>query len=157
MSRPRTTLPGQPRLSHAHRRLANPDGGMISAFVAVAMVGLLVVLGLGLDPGLAFAVKVHALGQAEEAARAGAQQIDLTTYRTTGAVVLDPAAAEIAAEHFLAAEGATGTATATTTQVSVTVTTTYRTTIWQVIGIHTVAVQATGTAVPHPNFAAGTP
>ena len=38
---------------------ARPDAGMISAFVAVAMVGVFAVLGLGLDPGLAFADKVE--------------------------------------------------------------------------------------------------
>lgn len=124
------------------------DAGMISAFVLAAMVGLMAVVGLALDPGEAYAAKIRAIGQAQEAARAGAQQINLTVYRTTGALQLDPAAAERAAQQYLTAEGATGTATATTGQVTVTITTAYRTQLWQLVGVDTIAVHATGTATP---------
>jgi len=121
---------------------------MVSAFVLAALVGLMAVVGLALDPGEAYAAKIRAIGQAEEAARAGAQQINLTVYRTTGALQLDPSAAEQAAQRYLAAEGATGTATATTAQVTVAITTSYRTQLWQLVGVKTIAVHATGTATP---------
>ncbi len=124
------------------------EEGMVSAFVLAAMIGLFAVVSLGLDPGEAYAAKIRAIGQAEEAARAGAQQIDLTAYRTSGILQLDPAAAEQAAQRFLTAEGETGTVTATTNQVSVTITTAYRTQLWQLVGVDTIAVHATGTAVP---------
>ncbi|MDT0263606.1 hypothetical protein [Jatrophihabitans lederbergiae] len=124
------------------------DEGMVSAFLLAAMIGLFAVVGLGLDPGEAYAAKIKAIGQAEEAARAGAQQLDLLTYRATGVLQLDPVAAEQAAQRFLTAEGQSGTVIATTTRVTVTITTSYRTQLWHLAGIDTIAVHATGTAIP---------
>jgi hypothetical protein len=128
------------------------DTGMVSVFVLAAMTGLLVITGLGLDPGLAFAAKVDALGQAEQAARAGAEQINLTLYRTSGRLQLDPTAAQTAARRFLAAEHAAGTVTVTGNRVTVIVTATYRTHLWALIHVDTITVHATGTAVPHPTI-----
>ncbi|MEO6701510.1 MAG: hypothetical protein ABI140_03910 [Jatrophihabitantaceae bacterium] len=121
---------------------------MVSAFLLAAMIGLFAVVGLGLDPGEAYATKIKAIGQAEEAARAGAQQIDLTTYRNTGVLQLDPVAAQQAAQGFLTAQGQTGTVTATTTRVTVTILTGYRTQLWHLVGVDTITVHAAGTAVP---------
>ncbi len=134
----------------ALRQRVAGDEGMVSAFLLATMIGLFAVAGLGLDPGEAYAAKIKAIGQAEEAARAGAQQLDLTTYRTTGTLQLDPAAAEQAAQRFLTAQhlAGTGTVTATTTRMSVTITTGYRTQLWQLAGVDTITVHATGTAVP---------
>ena len=136
------------------RQRVGADEGMVSAFLLAAMIGLFAVVGLGLDPGEAYATKIKAIGQAEEAARAGAQQIDLTTYRATGTLQLDPVAAEQAAQRFLTAEGQTGTVTATTTRVTVTITTGYRTQLWHLAGIDTIAVHATGTAIPQRGITA---
>jgi hypothetical protein len=130
---------------------------MISAFVLAAMVGLMAVVGLALDPGEAYAAKIRAIGQAEEAARAGAQQINLTLYRTTGALVLDPAAARQAAQQYLAAEGVRGTASATTAEVIVTITTSYRTQLWQLVGVDTIPIHASGTATPQLGITAPEP
>lgn len=128
-------------------RLAG-DAGMVSAFVLAAMIGLVAVVGLALDPGEAFAAKIRAIGQAEEAARGGAQQINLTVYRTSGTLQLDPAAAEQAAHRFLTAEHLAGTVTATTARVTVTITTIYRTRLWQLVGVDTIPVHGSGSAVP---------
>ncbi len=130
------------------RQRVGADEGMVSAFLLATMIGLFAVAGLGLDPGEAYAAKIKAIGQAEEAARAGAQQIDLTTYRTTGTLQLDPVAAEQAAQRFLTAEGQAGIVTATVTRVSVSITTGYRTQLWHLAGVDTITVHATGTAVP---------
>lgn len=78
--------------------------------------GLLLLAGLVLDGGLALAAKVQAIDEAQEAARTGAQQLDLATYRATGQVVLDSAAAEHAARTYLAA---TGNPQATTAEIQV--------------------------------------
>lgn len=130
------------------REAVSGDAGMISAFVLAAMIGLMALVGLSLDPGEAYAAKIRAIGQAEEAARAGAQQINLTVYRTTGTLQLDPAAARQAAQQYLTAEGMRGTATATIARVTVTITTAYRTQLWQLVGVDTIAVHATGSALP---------
>jgi hypothetical protein len=124
------------------------DAGMISAFVVAMMLGLFAVLGLGLDPGLALASKVQAIGQAQQAARAGAQQIDLTTYRTTGKLQLDPDAAVTAAQHFLGVEHAVGHVAVAGNTVTVTITAHYRTQLWALIGVDTITVHATGSATP---------
>lgn len=121
---------------------------MISAFVLALLLGLLTVVGLALDPGLALAAKLQALGQAEEAARAGAQQIDLRAYRTTGTLRLDPTHAAAAARRFLTQEHATGAVHVTDNTVTVTITAGYRTQLWRLVGISTLTVHATGVAQP---------
>jgi len=143
---------GRTRWTSLRLRMAG-DEGMVSAFLLAAMIGLFAVVGLGLDPGQAYAAKIKAIGQAEEAARAGARQLDLTTYRNTGVLQLDPVAAEQAAQRFLTIEGQTGTVTATT-RVTVTITTGYRTQLWHLAGIDTIAVHATGTATPQRGITA---
>jgi hypothetical protein len=121
---------------------------MISAFLLAAMIGLMAVVGLGLDPGEAYAAKIRAIGQAEAAARAGAQQINLTLYRTTGTLQLNPAAARQTAQQYLTAEHVTGTASATTARVTVRITTAYRTQLWQLVGVDSIGVHASGSALP---------
>lgn len=69
------------------------DEGRVTAFVVVLVTAILALAGLTLDGGLALAAKVRANGEAEAAARAGAQAIDLTAYRNTGAMQLIPAQA----------------------------------------------------------------
>ena len=55
---------------------------------------LVLMIGLVLDGGLTLAARERALGEAQEAARAGAQAVNLATYRQDGNLVLDPAQAE---------------------------------------------------------------
>jgi hypothetical protein len=124
------------------------EEGRVSAFVVVLMLGLLALAGLGLDGGLALAAKVRATGQAESAARAGAQAIDLAAYRATGALRLIPAHADDLAHHYLAEIGATGTVTATTDTVTVFVTTSQRTQLLSLIGIPTISAHGNGAAHP---------
>ncbi|WP_439382132.1 pilus assembly protein TadG-related protein [Amycolatopsis lexingtonensis] len=124
------------------------EEGRVSAFVVVLMAGLLALAGLGLDGGLALAAKVRATGQAESAARAGAQAIDLAAYRETGALRLIPADADAFARTYLAGVGATGTVTATVDTVSVTVTTSRRTQLLSLIGIPSIGAHGSGSAHP---------
>ncbi|MGW5721921.1 pilus assembly protein TadG-related protein [Amycolatopsis sp. NPDC003865] len=124
------------------------EEGRVSAFVVVLMLGLLALAGLGLDGGLALAAKVRATGQAESAARAGAQAIDLAAYRATGALRLVPADADAFARRYLAGIGATGTVTATVDTVTVTVTTSQRTQLLSLIGIPAIGAHGGGAAHP---------
>ena len=72
------------------RRLGDEEAGMVTAFVVIFTFALLVMAGLVLDGGLALAAKVQAIDAAQAAARAGAQAIDIPTYRATGQITLDP-------------------------------------------------------------------
>ncbi|MCC8245029.1 pilus assembly protein TadG-related protein [Saccharothrix luteola] len=126
------------------------DEGNVTAFVMALTTGILALAGLTLDGGLALAAKVRANGQAEAAARAGAQAIDLTAYRGSGTVRLVPAQAVANAKAHLAAEGATGTVTVSgdTVTVTVTVTVTQTTQLLGLVGIGALQVHGQGSAHP---------
>ncbi|MGH3832385.1 MAG: pilus assembly protein TadG-related protein [Pseudonocardiaceae bacterium] len=124
------------------------DEGQVSAFVVTLLVAILALAGLTLDGGLALAAKVRATGQAEAAARAGAQALDLSAYRATGAVRLIPAQAAADARNYLATVGATGTVTVSGDTVAVTVTATHPTQLLGLVGIRALSVH--GSASAHP-------
>ena len=132
--------------SHRCRRVDDP--GTITAFVVVLSSALLMITGLVLDGGLALATEVDALGAAQEAARTGAQQLDLTTYRHTGELRLDLSASTTAAHDYLVAAGYAGTVIATTQQVTVTITAHQPTQLLSLIGVHELTVQASARARP---------
>jgi hypothetical protein len=74
--------------------------------MAVVLAGALVgVAGLVLDGGLLLAARQRALDEAEAAARAGAQAVDVGALRAGRGVVVDPAGAERAVRAFLAGTG----------------------------------------------------
>nr|WP_051809715.1 pilus assembly protein TadG-related protein [Actinoplanes subtropicus] len=129
---------------------------MITAWTAAGALMIILLAGLVFDPGMAMADQVRLYDRAQAAARAGARQIDLATYRTSGVARLDPDAAARAAERFLADSGTTGTATATTTAVTVTVTGVRRTQLLYLIGFRTIPIDATATATPATGVTAAT-
>jgi len=124
------------------------EEGQVSAFVVTLLVAILALAGLTLDGGLALAAKVRASGQAEAAARAGAQALDLGSYRANGAVRLVPAHAAAQARSYLATVGATGTVSVSGDTVTVTVTTTHPTQLLHLVGIPALTVH--GSASAHP-------
>jgi hypothetical protein len=129
------------------RRLHDDNGSATGWAIGIF---LLAILGASLvvDGGRAMTLKVDLIDAAQEAARAGANQIDLLALRADGTVQLDPTAAQAAAQEFLATIGQTGTATATTGQVTVTVTRTQRTLLLNQIGITSSTLSWTATAQP---------
>jgi hypothetical protein len=124
----------------------DPEAGMVTAFVVIFTAALLLMAGLVLDGGLALSAKVQAIDDAQAAARAGAQAIDIPLYRATGQITLDPTQASADAQHFLAAAGRTGTVAVDGDQVTVTVTITQATQILDVAGIDHLSEAGTGTA-----------
>ena len=64
-------------LTQVRSRLGESESGMVTAFVVIFTVALIVMAGLVFDGGLALSVKVQAIDDAQAAARAGAQAIDL--------------------------------------------------------------------------------
>jgi Flp pilus assembly protein TadG len=125
------------------------ERGQVTAFVVVITMALILCAGLVIDGGLTLAAKVRATDEAQAAARAGAEAIDLTTYRNTGTVVLDPTQATNAAEHYLASTGNRGQVDVAGDVVTVTVEETQPTQILGVVGLHatTVSASANATAV----------
>jgi hypothetical protein len=97
------------------------ERGSITAFVAVVATALVLVAGMAYDGGQVIRAHNAARNDAERAARAGAQQIDLDHLRATNEPRLDPAAAEAAAVGYLERAGVRGTATASDSSVTVTV------------------------------------
>jgi len=98
--------------------------------------------------GVIFAARTHGYDLAQQAARAGAQQIDAATYRTSGVLRLDPARAATAARQFLTAAGATGTVTVNAARITVTATSHQPTPMLASFGVTTVTVTSTASATP---------
>jgi hypothetical protein len=124
------------------------DEGRVTAFVVVLTIGILALAGLTLDAGLALAAKVKANGQAEAAARAGVQAIDLATYRTNGTLQLLPTQAAGDAHSYLATVGASGTISISGNTVTVTVTAAQPTQLLGMVGISSIPVHGQGSAHP---------
>lgn len=101
------------------------ERGSVTAFVAVIATALVMVAGMAYDGGSVLTNHAAARRDAAQAARAGAQEIDVDHLRATGEILLDPAAAEAAALHYLELAGATGTAAVNGSSVTVRVTRTY--------------------------------
>lgn len=120
---------------------------MVTAFTVILTTALLACTGLVLDGGLALTARVRAVGLAQEAARAGAQELDLTAFRSTGTLTLRPAGAITTAQRYLSAAGATGTATASATTVTVTVRIEQPTGLLAMVGIGSLHVTGQATAV----------
>jgi hypothetical protein len=127
-------------------RFGEPEAGMVTAFVVVFTLAILVMAGLVLDGGLALSAKVQAIDDAQAAARAGAQAIDIPLYRSTGQITLDPGEATADAEQYLAAAGKTGTVQVAGERVTVTVTISQPTQLLSLAGIDHLTVTGSGTA-----------
>jgi hypothetical protein len=137
--------------------LARDENGQVTAFVVVIATAVLMFAGLLLDGGQALAAKVRAIGEAQEAARAGAQAIDLAAYRATGTLTLTPDHAVTLAQRYLAATGHTGTVRVTGNAVIVTVTLTQPTALLRLVGVGSLTVTSTGSAQPQRGITAPEP
>lgn len=123
------------------------EEGAVTAFVVVMALPLVLLAGLTVDGGLAINARMRAADDAEQAARVGAEQIDLASLRSSGTVLIDESAADSAASNYLAARGyTTATIDSTTEQVSVEVQASVGTTILSLMGIQNLTVHGTATA-----------
>lgn len=138
------------RLPARRRARLSGDDGQITVAYLILLPALLVLAGLVVDGGAALDLHTRALDVAESAARAGAQQLDLTALRAGRTVTprLDPDTAAATAERYVRSAGLTGTAQADTTQVHVEVTASGRTRLLGVIGINSFHAHAAASAQP---------
>ncbi|KAF4406812.1 pilus assembly protein TadG-related protein [Streptomyces lycii] len=127
-------------------RAARDDRGQVAAFVVGAFAALWLFAGIVVDGGLALAGKVQALDAAQEAARSGAQKLDLARLRSSDDVRLLRADAARTARAHVAATGDSGTASVQGDAVTVHVTHHQSTQILQLVGLRTLTVHATATA-----------
>lgn len=128
--------------------LREDEHGRVTAFVVIIAVAALLFAGLVLDGGLALAAKVRAIGEAQEAARAGAQEIDLAAYRADGSLRLAPQQASAAARNYLTATGHSGTVSINGNTINVTVTVNERTQLLGLAGVESITVTGAGQAHP---------
>lgn len=122
------------------------DRGSVTVFVVVFTVALLMVAGLVVDGGYTLAAHRRAFNEAEAAARAGAQAIDMDVLRSTGTVQLDPDAARDRAEAYLATTGDDGTVEVDGDVVRVHVRFEQPMLIMSVVGVGPLRIEGDGTA-----------
>lgn len=87
------------------RRAARSERGAISAMVVTLTIMLFMLAGLVIDGGFAINARQRLYDDAEQAARAAANQIDIEALRETGQVVLLEAEARQAAVDYMSARG----------------------------------------------------
>jgi hypothetical protein len=122
------------------------DRGSVTVFVVVFTVALLMVAGLVVDGGYTLAAHRRAFNEAEAAARAGAQAIDMDVFRSTGTVQLDADAARDRAEAYLATTGDDGTVEVDGDVVRVHVRFEQPMLILSVVGVGPLGIEGDGTA-----------
>lgn len=127
-----------------HHRSSDRDRGSVSAFVVSITVGLIACAGLVLDGGRLLDARIEAADLAENAARAGAQQV---VGIRDGAWHLDGGQAQRAASAFLLAQGVNGQVSVSGNEVSVTVTLHRDMALLGVVGVGGRNVSATRTAL----------
>lgn len=94
-----------PRDEADRARCRGDDGFWAPGFTMAIVIALVAVIGLSLDGGRMLAARRAAGDAAHEAARVGAQQIDLNATATAHVATLDPGGAEAAAGAFLDSVG----------------------------------------------------
>ena len=154
--RPTRGRPTSGRRAAARRpgRVREDDGALV-AFVLLLLVALLALLGLVVDGGAALTAHQAAEVEAEQAARSGAGAISVDGLRS-GTVQLDSGPAIAAAERFAAATGHPATATVDGGVVTVHVRYQVPTTVLGIVGIRTLSVSATASAVDLHGVTTGT-
>jgi Flp pilus assembly protein TadG len=133
-----------------HRQVVNSHGDAGNASIILVLItpAIFGVAGLVVDGGRALNARQHAANQAEQAARAGADAVDVDAIRTGNGLAIDPLAARSAADRYLAAAGATGTVSLGPQSVTVTVRASTQTAFFAVIGVKHISVTGTATARP---------
>ncbi len=120
--------------------------GSLTAFVALVLVALFTLVGLVVDGGSALSARQSAADEAEQAARAGAGALSIDALRS-GFVEIDQSQAIAAAEQFTDVAGHPGIATVSSGTVTVRIHYQIHTQILGLIGIDTLPVSASASAV----------
>jgi Flp pilus assembly protein TadG len=131
----------------ARKRLGEECGSVLITGLLLTL-ALLMVLGAAVDIGHAFIVRRDLASLADNAALAGAQQLDQQAIHQ-GQLALDPQQAQAAALSTLSGEpGIEAQAEATTGQVHVKVTRRFPTILLRLVGLSDLTVSAQANAAP---------
>ena len=120
------------------------ERGAVSLLVLALLPAILGIVGLMYDGGQTLNAKIEAANEAAEAARAGANQLTLSTRGST--VSVDPTAAASAVNAYLASRGHQGAVAINGTQVTVTVSFDTPLVALSVFGVSSTHVVETATA-----------
>lgn len=127
-------------------RGARSESGSLTLMLAVLMVAILALAGLVIDGGRKLDVTQKAYAIAQEAARAGAGQVNTSAAYRSGTYKVDPQQARVAALAYLASAGyQRSSVTVSGNQIRVTVQVREPTTLLSLVGISTFT--STGSAV----------
>ncbi len=132
------------------------DGGSISAFVILLVPALMALSGLVVDGGTALAAQQAAVDEAGQAARAGAGALSVDALRS-GVVEVDPQAAVAAAEAFTVAAGHPGTASVSAGVVTVSIRYRIPTALLGIVGVRSLPVAGTASAIDVEGVTEGSP
>ena len=130
--------------------------GQVVVFVVGITAVLLLLAGLSVDGGRILSAREKALDEAQEGARAAAQQLDQRAVHTGGGAPIDARGAELAAQRYLAATGDEGDVTVSGSDVTVTVHRSVSMQVLGLVGIGTVTVSESGTAHASRGTVSGT-
>lgn len=122
------------------------ESGTVTILVVGLSTALLMVAGLLFDGGQILAARREMFAVADNAARAGAQAIDLGALRAGAPAQLESAAAEAAARGYLDRLGHDGSVRVTGDEVAVTVSTTVDLALLSAVGLEARTVTGTGHA-----------
>lgn len=147
-----STVTRQSRQRHGRfsRLQTREERGAATVVVVFLAVSLLAGAGLVIDGGYALAGRRRAMNQAEQTARVASDKLSEAGLRS-GATLVDSGQARAAAQAYLTTVGARGTVTITGGRVTVTVRDDYRPAILSMVGVGSIDVAATATAVSVDN------
>ena len=132
-------------MTRNHQRSRHDQAGIAAVFVVFIAVALLAVAGLVIDGGYVMAAKRTAEGQAEQAARVGADALNQGSLRD-GTYLVDPDTAQAAARDYLRTVDAHGTVVVSGQTVTVTVTKHQPMAILSAVGVRSLRVSQTASA-----------
>lgn len=131
------------------RRTARREHGGATIFVLGMSLVLMLCAGLVIDGGMGINARMRVADDAEQAARAGANAVDVAQLRSGGALAIDPGLAQAMANDYLRARGYDGgqfTVAVNVDSVSVRLRDSSETTMLKLIGINQYPVSARATA-----------
>ncbi len=121
------------------------DLGAVTTWFVIMTLPMLLMAGLVFDGGRVLSERRESLDVAQNAARAGAQAVDISQVRD-GGLVVSASEAETAAKDYLQVNGFTGVVVVVGDTVTVTVTQEVQTTLLSSIGIRSRTVSGTASA-----------